>query len=87
VSLGVVLLSRALRADPASRAHPRAPGREDQGSKSTSHRLPRERHRFTELGIEWGELSAATLVALPPMILIVTFQEWFNPGGIAGSVR
>jgi ABC-type glycerol-3-phosphate transport system permease component len=43
---------------------------------------------FTELGIEWGKLSAAAvLVALPPMILIVAFQKWFNPGGVAGAIR
>jgi ABC-type glycerol-3-phosphate transport system permease component len=43
---------------------------------------------FTELGIEWGKLSAAAiLVALPPMILIVAFQKWFNPGGVTGAVR
>jgi ABC-type glycerol-3-phosphate transport system permease component len=43
---------------------------------------------FTELGIEWGKLSAAAiLVALPPMILIVAFQKWFNPGSVAGAIR
>lgn len=43
---------------------------------------------FTELGIEWGKLTAAAvLVALPPTILIVAFQKWFNPGAVAGAVR
>jgi ABC-type glycerol-3-phosphate transport system permease component len=49
---------------------------------------------FTELGIEWGKLSAAAiLVALPPMILIVAFQKvvqpwrrcWRDP--VAGTAR
>ena len=43
---------------------------------------------FTELGIEWGKLSAAAiLVALPPMILIVVFQRWFSPGAVSGAIR
>jgi ABC-type glycerol-3-phosphate transport system permease component len=42
---------------------------------------------FTELGIEWGKLGAASmLVALPPAILFFAFQRWFNPGAVTGAL-
>jgi multiple sugar transport system permease protein len=43
---------------------------------------------FTELGIEWGKLGAASmLVALPPILIFFTFQRWFNPGAITGALK
>jgi multiple sugar transport system permease protein len=43
---------------------------------------------FTELGIEWGKLGAASmLVALPPVILFFAFQRWFNPGAVTGALK
>jgi ABC-type glycerol-3-phosphate transport system permease component len=43
---------------------------------------------FTELGIEWGKLGAASmLVAIPPIILFFTFQRWFNPGAVTGALK
>jgi multiple sugar transport system permease protein len=43
---------------------------------------------FTELGIEWGKLGAASMVvALPPIIIFFAFQKWFNPGAVAGALK
>jgi multiple sugar transport system permease protein len=43
---------------------------------------------FTELGIEWGKLGAASmLVAMPPIIIFFAFQRWFNPGAVTGALK
>ena len=43
---------------------------------------------FTEFGIEWGKLAAATMVAtVPAFVLFWVLQRWFTPGVMAGAVN
>lgn len=43
---------------------------------------------FTEFGIEWGKLAAATMVAtVPAFVLFWVLQRWFMPGVMAGAVN
>lgn len=43
---------------------------------------------FTELGVEWGQLTAASLVVVLPIVLVfLILQKWFVSGLTMGSVR
>jgi len=43
---------------------------------------------FTEVGIEWGKLAAATMVAtVPAFILFWILQRWFVPSAVGGEVN
>ena len=43
---------------------------------------------FTELGIEWGKLSATVILSTIPVLLLFLFlQKYFSPGDISGSVK
>jgi multiple sugar transport system permease protein len=43
---------------------------------------------FTELGVEWGHLTAAALVVVLPIVLVfLILQRWFVSGLTMGAVR
>jgi ABC-type glycerol-3-phosphate transport system permease component len=43
---------------------------------------------FTELGVEWGQLTAASLViVLPIVVVFLILQRWFVSGLTMGAVR
>lgn len=43
---------------------------------------------FTELGVEWGQLTAASLIIVAPIVLIfLLLQKWFVSGLTAGAVK
>ncbi len=43
---------------------------------------------FTELGVEWGQLTAASLVIVLPIVLVfLILQKWFVSGLTMGAVR
>lgn len=43
---------------------------------------------FTELGVEWGHLTAASLVVVLPIVLVfLLLQKWFVSGLTMGAVR
>ncbi len=43
---------------------------------------------FTELGVEWGHLTAASLVVVLPIVLVfLLLQRWFVSGLTMGAVR
>jgi ABC-type glycerol-3-phosphate transport system permease component len=43
---------------------------------------------FTELGVEWGHLTAAALVVVLPIVLVfLVLQRWFVSGLTMGAVR
>ena len=43
---------------------------------------------FTELGVEWGQLTAAALVIVLPIVLVfLILQRWFVSGLTMGAVR
>jgi multiple sugar transport system permease protein len=43
---------------------------------------------FTELGVEWGHLTAAALVIVLPIVLVfLVLQKWFVSGLTMGAVR
>jgi ABC-type glycerol-3-phosphate transport system permease component len=43
---------------------------------------------FTELGVEWGHLTAASLVVVLPIVLVfLLLQKWFVSGLTVGAVR
>jgi len=43
---------------------------------------------FTELGVEWGHLTAASLVVVFPIVLVfLVLQKWFVSGLTMGAVR
>jgi ABC-type glycerol-3-phosphate transport system permease component len=43
---------------------------------------------FTELGVEWGHLTAASLVVVFPIVLVfLVLQKWFVSGLTMGTVR
>ncbi|HWC01223.1 MAG TPA: carbohydrate ABC transporter permease [Methylomirabilota bacterium] len=43
---------------------------------------------FTELGVEWGHLTAASLVIVLPIVLVfLILQKWFVSGLTMGAVR
>jgi ABC-type glycerol-3-phosphate transport system permease component len=43
---------------------------------------------FTELGVEWGQLTAASLVVVLPIVLVfLILQKWFVSGLTMGAVR
>jgi ABC-type glycerol-3-phosphate transport system permease component len=43
---------------------------------------------FTELGVEWGQLTAASLViVLPIVVVFLVLQKWFVSGLTMGAVR
>jgi ABC-type glycerol-3-phosphate transport system permease component len=43
---------------------------------------------FTELGVEWGHLTAASLVVVLPIVLVfLVLQKWFVSGLTMGAVR
>lgn len=43
---------------------------------------------FTELGVEWGHLTAAALVVVLPIVLVfLILQKWFVSGLTMGAVR
>jgi multiple sugar transport system permease protein len=43
---------------------------------------------FTELGVEWGQLTAAALVVVLPIVVVfLVLQKWFVSGLTVGAVR
>jgi multiple sugar transport system permease protein len=43
---------------------------------------------FTELGVEWGQLTAASLIIVLPIVLVfLILQKWFVSGLTMGAVR
>ena len=43
---------------------------------------------FTELGVEWGQLTAASLIVVLPIVLVfLVLQKWFVSGLTMGAVR
>lgn len=43
---------------------------------------------FTELGVEWGQLTAASLITVLPIVLIfLILQKWFVSGLTVGAVK
>jgi multiple sugar transport system permease protein len=43
---------------------------------------------FTELGVEWGQLTAASLIVVLPIVLVfLILQKWFVSGLTMGAVR
>jgi len=43
---------------------------------------------FTELGVEWGQLTAASLIIVFPIVLIfLVLQKWFVSGLTMGAVK
>lgn len=43
---------------------------------------------FTELGVEWGQLTAASLVIVLPIVLVfLLLQKWFVSGLTMGAVK
>ena len=43
---------------------------------------------FTELGVEWGQLTAASLVIVLPIVLVfLLLQKWFVAGLTLGAVK
>ena len=43
---------------------------------------------FTELGVEWGQLTAASLVIVLPIVLVfLLLQKWFVAGLTMGAVK
>jgi multiple sugar transport system permease protein len=43
---------------------------------------------FTELGVEWGQLTAASLVIVLPIVLVfLILQKWFVSGLTMGAVK
>ncbi len=43
---------------------------------------------FTELGIEWGKLSATVIIStIPAILMFLFFQQYFNPGGISSGIK
>jgi len=43
---------------------------------------------FTELGVEWGQLTAASLIIVLPIVLVfLVLQKWFVSGLTIGAVK
>ena len=43
---------------------------------------------FTELGVEWGQLTAASLIIVLPIVLVfLLLQKWFVAGLTMGAVK
>jgi ABC-type glycerol-3-phosphate transport system permease component len=43
---------------------------------------------FTELGVEWGQLTAASLIIVLPIVLVfLLLQKWFVSGLTMGAVK
>ena len=42
----------------------------------------------TELGVEWGQLTAASLIIVLPIVLVfLLLQKWFVSGLTMGAVK
>jgi len=43
---------------------------------------------FTELGIQWGQLSATIMISTIPMVVVFSLlQKYFNPGDIRSGIK